>query len=164
MLFPLYNSLTKDFKSYNSTEPIHEIVIAFDVETCRFIYPNCPENKALHQPYLLHATVAWSDDRTEDVHVQLYDFEIQKQYSNIHLLVEAEKTGLGGAYIKAMQYCSTNLGADIVFEFDSDGSHQPTYIPEMLAHFHQGADVVMGSRYVPGGSIPRNWAWNRKLL
>lgn len=88
----------------------------------------------------------------------------QQQYPNIHLLVEAEKSGLGSAYIKAMQYCSAHLGSDIVFEFDSDGSHQPRHIPEMLKHFHEGADVVMGSRYVPGGSIPKDWAWNRKLL
>ena len=79
-------------------------------------------------------------------------------------VTEEKKSGLGSAYFQAMQYAIDTLHADFVFEFDADGSHRPEYLPPMMEAFKQGADVVMGSRYVPGGAIPKNWALNRKLL
>jgi dolichol-phosphate mannosyltransferase len=90
--------------------------------------------------------------------------QLAQQYSNIHLLVEKHKSGLGAAYMQAMQYAIDELHADIVFEFDADGSHQPHYIKDMLREFAQGADVVVGSRYVPGGKIPADWSVDRKIL
>ncbi|MCP4473709.1 MAG: glycosyltransferase family 2 protein [Gammaproteobacteria bacterium] len=89
---------------------------------------------------------------------------LQQRYNNIVLVEEAQKSGLGSAYIQAMQYAMETLNADIICEFDADGSHQPKYLPDMLAHFEQGADVVVGSRYVKGGEIPKDWGWHRKLL
>ncbi|MBU1926495.1 MAG: polyprenol monophosphomannose synthase [Gammaproteobacteria bacterium] len=89
---------------------------------------------------------------------------LQQQYANVYCLTEPQKTGLGAAYIQAMQFAMQEMHADIVFEFDADGSHQPKYIPEMLNIFFQGADVVVGSRYIPGGSIPKDWAWHRQCL
>ena len=87
-----------------------------------------------------------------------------KQYGNIYLLPNREKKGLGAAYIKAFQYAMAKLNADVVFEYDADGSHQPQYIPPMVKLLAGEADVVVGSRYIPGGSMPDNWGWNRKLI
>lgn len=90
--------------------------------------------------------------------------EKQTQYPNITLLSENEKSGLGSAYVKAMQHASDQMNADIVFEFDADGSHRPDYFPLLLRCFDNGADVVVGSRFVKGGSIPTEWAFKRKFL
>jgi dolichol-phosphate mannosyltransferase len=87
-----------------------------------------------------------------------------RQYGNVKLLPNREKKGLGAAYIKAFKYALFKLAADIVFEYDADGSHQPKYLPGMIAVLDQGADVVVGSRYIPGGSMPDNWGINRKLV
>jgi dolichol-phosphate mannosyltransferase len=88
----------------------------------------------------------------------------QKKYPRIYLQTEEKKSGLGSAYIQAMKYAYQALNADIVFEFDADGSHQPKYLIPMMQEFQNGADVVMGSRYVKGGTIPADWALHRKLL
>lgn len=88
----------------------------------------------------------------------------QQQYSNLYYNLEPEKSGLGSAYAKAMRYAVERLGADIVFEYDADGSHAPEYLIEMMRCFDQGADVVVGSRYVKGGSIPSEWQLHRKVL
>ena len=90
--------------------------------------------------------------------------DLQNKYKNLLLLVEKEKSGLGGAYVKAMKYSIDKLSADAVFEYDADGSHQPKYIPGMVETLAKGADVVVGSRYVPGGSMPDDWGFNRKLM
>lgn len=90
--------------------------------------------------------------------------EKQAHYSNIYLYTENQKSGLGSAYVKAMKIAIIELKADFVFEFDADGSHQPKYIPAMIALLENGADVVVGSRYVKSGGIPSNWGLHRKLL
>lgn len=94
--------------------------------------------------------------------------EIVKQKSKleprIKLLPNRQKAGLGAAYIKAFRYAMDKLVADAIFEYDADGSHQPRYIPGMIAELDRGADVVVGSRYIPGGSMPDNWGLNRKLI
>lgn len=100
-----------------------------------------------------------SPDQTADI-IKSY----QQHHSNIFLQTEEKKSGLGNAYIQAMQYATNTLNADIVFEFDADGSHRPDYLPAMMHAFSTGADVVLGSRYVKGGSIPADWALHRKLL
>jgi len=89
---------------------------------------------------------------------------LQSTYTNIHVQSEPKKSGLGSAYIQAMHYALDKMNADIVFEFDADGSHQPKYLPWMLKCFDKGADVVVGSRYVKGGFIPDNWSFDRKFL
>ncbi len=90
--------------------------------------------------------------------------KLQKKYPNLYLFINKEKKGLGAAYIKGFKYAMDKLGADIVFEFDADGSHQPKYVPPMLEQFNKGADVVIGSRYVKGGSMPDDWGFKRKLV
>ncbi|MCX6816776.1 MAG: glycosyltransferase family 2 protein [Candidatus Beckwithbacteria bacterium] len=90
--------------------------------------------------------------------------EKKAQYGNVVLLPNKEKKGLGAAYIKAFKYAMEKLSADVVFEYDADGSHQPQYIPGMIKVLDEGADVVIGSRYVQGGSMPADWGLHRKFL
>lgn len=81
---------------------------------------------------------------------------------NIHL-IEGEKAGLGVAYMRGMTYVMDNLEADAVFEMDADFSHDPADVPRLLRTLVEGADFVIGSRYVPGGSIPKEWGILRKM-
>ena len=79
----------------------------------------------------------------------------------LHLLRRAGKLGLGTAYLAGFRY-GVDEGFDFVFTMDCDFSHEPSYLPgliELLAEH----DMVIGSRYVPGGGI-RNWPWPRRLL
>ncbi len=86
------------------------------------------------------------------------------QYKNIDLIVEKEKRGLGMAYIVGMNYAIKDLRADAFIEFDGDFQHNPADIPRLVREFDNGYDYVIGSRYVPGGSVPTEWAFHRKLL
>jgi dolichol-phosphate mannosyltransferase len=89
--------------------------------------------------------------------------ELQKGYANLHLLT-GTKAGLGAAYIRGMSYALDVLGADVVFEMDADFSHKPEDILPLIAAIEDGADFVIGSRYVPGGRIPDNWGFLRKCI
>lgn len=89
---------------------------------------------------------------------------LSKKYSNLHLLTNPKKLGLGNAYAKGMAYALDTLHADIVFQFDADFQHDPTRIPPMLAKLEEGNDLVLGARYIPGGSIPNTWGLHRKML
>jgi len=100
-----------------------------------------------------------SPDKTYDVVNKL-----SQEYSGLKLLINKSKAGLGAAYLKGMELAFNQLGADVVFEFDADLSHDPTKIPSMLAKIDEGYDLVLGSRYVPGGGIPENWGIHRKFL
>ncbi len=87
---------------------------------------------------------------------------LQKSYQNLHL-IQGQKTGLGAAYIRGMTYAMAELGAEVIFEMDADFSHKPEDVPRLLEAIDQGADFVIGSRYVRGGSIPKEWGFYRKL-
>ena len=86
----------------------------------------------------------------------------QATYANVHLLM-GQKTGLGAAYIRGMVYAMDKLRADVVFEMDADFSHKPEDVPRLMAALDQGADFVIGSRYVKGGSIPKEWGLLRRM-
>ncbi len=89
---------------------------------------------------------------------------LKKKNKKIHLLVNKEKAGLGSAYLKGMEEAFDRLGADVVFEMDADFSHDPLKVPTFLAEIEKGADLVVGSRYIKGGSIPSDWGFSRKFL
>jgi dolichol-phosphate mannosyltransferase len=88
--------------------------------------------------------------------------EHQSRSPNVHLL-QGEKRGLGAAYIRGMRHALEALRADAVLEMDADFSHKPADVPRLIAALEQGADFAIGSRYVPGGSIPAAWGWQRRL-
>ncbi len=74
------------------------------------------------------------------------------------------KEGLGTAYVAGMLK-AMDEGAEYVVQMDADFSHSPTYIPQMLDVLNvTGADVVVGSRYVPGGSLDEGWGEGRRFL
>jgi dolichol-phosphate mannosyltransferase len=98
-----------------------------------------------------------SPDRTADV-VR----EKIREWSNVHLIT-GTKNGLGDAYIRGMTHALDHLGAEVVVEMDADFSHDPKDIPRLIGALEQGADFVIGSRYVQGGSIPDGWGLQRRL-
>lgn len=80
----------------------------------------------------------------------------------VHVLHHAGKQGLGAAYLAGFRW-ALKLNYDAVVEMDADGSHQPEQLPRLLAALDSGADLVLGSRWVPGGAV-ENWPWSRQLL
>ena len=90
--------------------------------------------------------------------------KISQKYLFVHLLKNKHKGGLGHAYKKGFAYAIDKLNADILFEFDADLSHDPEKIPAMLKKIENGSDLVLGSRYILGGGIPKNWGIHRKFL
>jgi dolichol-phosphate mannosyltransferase len=79
----------------------------------------------------------------------------------VAVLHRTRKEGLGRAYLAGFGW-GLERGYDVLGEIDADGSHQPEALPDLLAAL-DGADLVIGSRYVPGGAV-RNWPWSRRLL
>jgi dolichol-phosphate mannosyltransferase len=74
------------------------------------------------------------------------------------------KQGLGRAYVDGMTR-AIRAGAEFVVQMDSDLSHSPAYLPQMLGTLlATDADVVIGSRYVCGASLAKEWSWRRKAL
>jgi dolichol-phosphate mannosyltransferase len=82
----------------------------------------------------------------------------------IQVIHRSSKGGLGTAYVAGMLRALAD-GADFVLQMDADFSHSPAYIPQMLGvMLATNADVVIGSRYVPGGTLDEGWGWWRRLL
>lgn len=74
------------------------------------------------------------------------------------------KQGLGRAYVDGMTRAMA-AGAEFVVQMDSDLSHAPKYLPQLLGTLLSAdADVVIGSRYVAGASVATEWSWRRKAL
>ncbi len=89
--------------------------------------------------------------------------EKMKKYKFIHLL-ETDKGGLGADYVKGMKHAMSEMKADAIIEFDADFQHDPKDIKRLVAAMDAGADYAIGSRYVPGGAIPKEWGLNRKIM
>ena len=87
---------------------------------------------------------------------------LQETNPNIHLL-ENNTRGLGRAYRAGFKHAIDNLNAEVLIEMDSDFSHSPEKLKEILPPIKDGYDFVIGSRYIKGGSIPENWAIIRKM-
>ncbi len=81
--------------------------------------------------------------------------------SQVHALHRSQKNGLGAAYLDAFTW-GLARGYDRLVQLDADGSHLPEQLSTLLAAADT-ADVVLGSRWVPGGAV-KNWPWYRRLL
>jgi dolichol-phosphate mannosyltransferase len=79
----------------------------------------------------------------------------------VRVLHRVQKAGLGAAYIAGFRQVLAE-GFDAVVEMDADGSHAPEELPRLLAAL-RGADLVVGSRWIPGGEV-RNWPWLRQVI
>lgn len=100
------------------------------------------------------------DDASPDGTGELAD-QLAAADSQIHVLHRAGKQGLGAAYVAGFGW-GAGHGFDVVVEMDADGSHAPEQLPQLLEALRT-ADVVLGSRWVPGGRVV-NWPLRRTLL
>ena len=78
------------------------------------------------------------------------------------MLHRTEKNGIGPAYLAGFRH-ALDRGAGYVMEMDSDFSHDPADLARLLAAVRAGADLALGSRYVPGGGV-RDWGLLRRLI
>jgi len=88
--------------------------------------------------------------------------QLQQDFSNLKLMVRKEKTGLGNAYKEAFNTLKHNGDIRTVTTMDADWSHNPKYLPQLLEESKRH-DVVIGSRYISGGGVPRWEPWRRFL-
>ncbi|HUO49353.1 MAG TPA: polyprenol monophosphomannose synthase, partial [Acidimicrobiales bacterium] len=101
------------------------------------------------------------DDGSPDGTDEIAD-KVGKELGGVDLLRRTSKSGLGSAYRAGFAW-GLERGWDAFVEMDSDLSHDPAALPALVAPLEQGVDLSVGSRYVPGGSIP-NWRRHRRLL
>jgi dolichol-phosphate mannosyltransferase len=106
------------------------------------------------------ADVLIADDNSPDGTGLLAD-ELAAHDSHIHVLHRAGKEGLGKAYLAGFAW-GLERDYEVLVEMDADGSHRPEELPRLLAQMPH-ADVVLGSRWVPGGAVV-NWPASRRLL
>ncbi|MGW0005048.1 glycosyltransferase [Nocardia grenadensis] len=110
----------------------------------------------------LHVLVV--DDNSPDGTGEVADKLAVELPDVVSVLHRTEKDGLGRAYIAGITR-ALEEGADVVIQMDADLSHPAEVIPAMLAELDRpGTGVVLGSRYVPGGSTAAEWKWYRKAL
>lgn len=102
------------------------------------------------------------DDNSPDGTGQLADELATQKPGKIHTLHRSGKLGLGTAYVSGFKK-ALELGADRIVQMDADFSHPPEKLIEMLAA-SPNCDVVIGSRYISGGSLDKDWPWYRKAL
>ncbi|MCL5958873.1 MAG: polyprenol monophosphomannose synthase, partial [Chloroflexi bacterium] len=102
------------------------------------------------------------DDNSPDGTGRMADELSLENPGRIEVLHREEKRGLGSAYVAGFGY-ALGLGFPYIFQMDADFSHNPADLPRMVAELEAGADVVIGSRYVPGGQTP-GWTVQRRLL
>ena len=102
------------------------------------------------------------DDNSPDGTCEIVQ-EKMRQFPKLHLL-SGDRKGLGAAYVRGIGYAMHRLHADAVIEMDADFQHDPCYLQDFVLEFINGADYVVGSRFIKGGSIPVDWAWYRRAV
>ncbi|HLI43225.1 MAG TPA: polyprenol monophosphomannose synthase [Acidimicrobiales bacterium] len=116
---------------------------------------------ALVRRSLPEASVLVVDDNSPDGTADLAE-KAGQDLGGIEVLRRPGKSGLGSAYRDGFRW-GLERGYDVLVEMDSDLSHDPAALPSIVAPLEAGKDVVIGSRYVPGGSIP-DWSLSRRLI
>ncbi|MHC5256814.1 polyprenol monophosphomannose synthase [Streptomyces sp. UC4497] len=106
------------------------------------------------------AHVLIADDNSPDGTGKLAD-ELAADDEQVHVLHRTGKEGLGAAYLAGFSW-GMEHGYGVLVEMDADGSHQPEELPRLLTAL-KGADLVLGSRWVPGGRIV-NWPKSRQFI
>lgn len=135
--------------TYNEKENIEELIEKLEEE----IFPQIKNH---------NMSILVADDSSPDGTAELVK-KLMKKYKNLQIS-EGSKNGLGAAYIRGMSYAISHMDAEVLFEMDADGQHDPTKIPDFLKKIDEGCDMVIGTRYSAGGSIPKNWPPQRKLF
>jgi dolichol-phosphate mannosyltransferase len=102
------------------------------------------------------------DNHSKDATVQNVK-DASKKYKNVSI-IQQQNSGLGWAYVSGFKHAINNLKADAVLEMDGDFQHPTRFVKPMVDAFLSGAEYCIGSRYVKGGSIPKEWAFSRKAV
>jgi dolichol-phosphate mannosyltransferase len=131
--------------TYNEAENIERLV--------RAVLPELESTGREH-------TVLIVDDGSPDGTGQIAD-RLAEELEPVRVLHRPEKKGLGRAYLAGFEVALAG-GAELVLEMDSDFSHDPADLPRLIAAA-DAADLVLGSRYVPGGGV-ENWGAVRRAL
>ncbi|MFD2674630.1 polyprenol monophosphomannose synthase [Gulosibacter bifidus] len=116
-------------------------------------------NLALDSTKRVHVLVV--DDGSPDGTGDLAD-AMAARNPRIHVMHRTGKQGLASAYLQGFEWGQAQ-GYTYLMEFDADGSHPAAKIPELIAQLDAGAELVLGSRWVPGGAT-ENWPLSRQLL
>jgi dolichol-phosphate mannosyltransferase len=98
------------------------------------------------------------DDNSPDGTAELVS---HRNYTDVSILNRSEKGGLGPAYIAGFEWAIKH-GYTLVVELDADGSHHPEQLPSLLSALNS-SDMVIGTRWMPGGSV-ENWPFIRKAI
>jgi dolichol-phosphate mannosyltransferase len=130
--------------TYNEAENIDEVV--------RRVRASVPD-----------ATILVVDDGSPDGTADLAE-ALAGELGPLEVLRRRKKSGLGSAYREGFRH-GIDRGFEALVEMDSDLSHDPAALPSLLAPLDHESDIglVVGSRYIPGGSIP-HWSWHRRKL
>lgn len=113
---------------------------------------------------LPNLTILVADDNSPDGTGKVAEELSAQTQGRVSVVHRPGKEGLGRAYVDGMTR-ALEAGAEYVVQMDADLSHPPEYIPQMLGTLlSTRAGVVIGSRYVPGGSLASEWGTNRRLL
>ncbi len=102
------------------------------------------------------------DDNSPDGTGEIADELATRHPERVHVIHRSGKLGLGTAYVSGFRY-ALEQGADLIVQMDADFSHSPGYIPQFV-EATKDYDVVVGSRYVAGGSLDERWSWWRYFL
>ncbi|MCG5214806.1 polyprenol monophosphomannose synthase [Streptosporangium soli] len=102
-----------------------------------------------------------ADDNSPDGTGEIAD-ALAADDDHVHVLHRPGKKGLGAAYIAGFRW-GMEQGYDVLVEMDADGSHQPEELPKLFDALADGADLAIGSRWVPGGKVV-NWPTSREFL
>src|SRR5574341_2028588 len=114
---------------------------------------------ALPQPDL---SVLVVDDNSPDGTGNIADQLAARYPARLGVIHRPAKSGLGTAYIEGFTR-ALDQGAEAILQMDADFSHSPSYIPKMIECLSD-YDVIVGSRYVPGGKLDQRWEFGRYLL
>jgi dolichol-phosphate mannosyltransferase len=108
----------------------------------------------------LHVLVV--DDNSPDGTGQIAEAQKRSYPGKVDVLHRSGKLGLGSAYIQGFYQCLED-GSDFIGQMDADFSHSPRKVVELVQAL-PGCDMALGSRYIPGGSLDKDWAFWRKGL
>ena len=128
--------------TYNEAENIRELVSSI--------------LKALPEAFVIVV-----DDNSPDGTAEIVD-EMSRVDKRIHLIRRPGKLGYASAIVTGLTYAMSQ-GAQVLGHMDADFSHDPERLPKLLAALNEGADVAIGSRYIPGGRV-EGWSLYRKVL
>lgn len=144
--------ITVIMPTYNESENIGAMVEALTGE----VFPALEKHNNVEMQLLV------VDDNSPDGTGKIVEDQV-RTHANVYLL-KGPKRGLGYAYIRGMKCAMRDLGADAVIEMDADFQHPPRKVTELVGRYVEGADCVIGSRYIPEGGVPAEWAFYRRAI